>query len=327
MKETIKFLKKVNIFSSLKENELEAIASLVTPVSFKKDNVIFNEGDEGIDLFIIEGGHVASSLRLPNGKQKELVVFESGNFFGEMAIFDNAPRSATCTARDESVLLKLSKSDFFNLMNMHPHIATEVMYRMLNITTQRLRNTSNFLTDMVRWGDDASRRAITDEITGAYNRRYLDNTLDELFITAKNSGRPLSIIMGDVDYFRDINEAYGHEVGDKTLIEVFKAFRKNLRQKDVLARYGGDEITVILPETPPDEARDIAETIRTDVFSIDVFSNLSGTLKKISASQGIANFPLNALDLKTLKEKADQALYQAKELGRNRVICCEKVPS
>ena len=324
MKETINFLKKVNIFSSLNEKELETIATLFTPVSFPKETVIFNEGDKGFDLFIIQGGHVASSLRLPNGKQKELVVFESGNFFGEMAIFDNAPRSATCIAKEESVLLRLSKNNFFNLMNTYPRIATEVMYKMLNITAQRLRNTSNFLTDMVRWGDGASRRAITDEITGAYNRRYLDSTLDDLFITAKNSGRPLSLIMGDVDYFRDINEAYGHEVGDKTLVEVFKAFKKNLRQKDVLARYGGDEITVILPETQPDEARGIAETIRRAVFSLDVFSSLSGKLKKISTSQGIATYPLNALDLKTLKEKADQALYQAKELGRNRVICFEK---
>ncbi len=291
------------------------------PVDFPKDTVIFNEGDTGEDLYIITSGAVGSTLRLPNGKQKELVTFQAGNFFGEMAIFDNAPRSATCVALEASSCLKLGKSDFFGVMDSNPRVAIEVMYRMLNITSQRLRNTSKFLLDMVRWGDDASKRAITDEITGAYNRRYLDNALDDLFITAKNSGKSLSLIMGDVDYFRKINESYGHEVGDKTIVEVVKIFKKHLRQKDILARYGGDELTVILPETHPDEALNIAEMIRKSVSDIDLFKGLEGTLKQVTTSQGIASFPIHADSLKSLKEKADQALYKAKEMGRNRVYC------
>jgi diguanylate cyclase (GGDEF)-like protein len=291
------------------------------PVSFPQDTVIFDEGDEGTDLFIITEGSVTSSLRLPNGKQKELVTFGAGNFFGEMAIFDNSPRSATCIAKDTASCLKLGKSDFFGLIGVEPLASIEIMYKMLNITAQRLRNTSKFLLDMVRWGDDASRRAITDEITGAYNRRYLDNALDDLFVTAKNSGKTLSLIMGDVDYFRKINESYGHEVGDKAIIAVVNIFKKHLRQKDILARYGGDELTVILPETHPDEAINIAEMIRKSVSDIDLFAGLEGTLKQITTSQGIASFPVHADSLKALKEKADQALYKAKEMGRNRVYC------
>jgi diguanylate cyclase (GGDEF)-like protein len=320
---TSDFLKKVNIFSSLKPKDLEVISKLLVSVTFPKDTVIFNQGEAGTDLYIILRGQVGSSLLLPNGKQKEIVTFQAGNFFGEMAIVDNSARSATCTAKEETECLRLGKTDFFGLMSTHPGIAIDAMYKMLNITSQRLRNTSKFLLDMVRWGDDASRRAITDEITGAYNRRYLDNALDDLFFTAKNSGKTLSLIMGDVDYFRKINEAYGHDVGDKTIVEVVKVFKKHLRQKDVLARYGGDELTVILPETHPDEAFSIAETIRIGVADIDMFKGFDGALKQITTSQGIACFPKHADDLKTLKEKADQALYKAKEMGRNRVYCPE----
>jgi diguanylate cyclase (GGDEF)-like protein len=323
MKEIIKFLKTVNIFSELKTKECSTIAGFLVPVTYKTDEVVCSEGEEGNDLYIIRSGKIGSSLRLPNGKQKEIVVFEKGNFFGEMSIFDNSPRSATCTAKENSECLRLGKNDFFSFLNAHPKIAIHVMYSMLNITTQRLRNTSNFLADMVRWGDDASRRAITDEITGAYNRRYLDNALDDLFLTARNSGKALSIIMGDVDYFRQINEQYGHDVGDKTIVEVFRVFKRNLRSRDVLARYGGDEITVILPETMPDEAAGIAEKIREDVSTLDMFSTMNGTLKTITTSQGVAGFPVHAEDLKTLRAKADQALYTAKEAGRNRVHCCE----
>jgi diguanylate cyclase (GGDEF)-like protein len=317
------FLKKVGIFSSLSGRERCIIAKLLVSMPFAKGQIIFRQGDSGDDLFIIQEGQVASSLLLPNGKQKEIVVFEKCNFFGEMAIFDNAARSATCIAKEDTVCLKLGKKDFFSLMSANPRIAIEVMYKMLNATSQRLRNTSKFLLDMVRWGSDASRRAITDEITGAYNRRYLDNALDDLFVTAKNSGKMLSLIMGDVDYFRKINETYGHDVGDKTIVEVVRIFKKHLRQKDVLARYGGDELTVILPETHPEEAFSIAENIRQSVSCIDIFASLDGALKHVTTSQGIASFPQHAEDLVTLKKKADQALYKAKEMGRNRVFCIE----
>jgi two-component system cell cycle response regulator len=174
---------------------------------------------------------------------------------------------------------------------------------------------------MVRWGDEASRRAITDELTGAYNRRFLDNSLDDYFETAKKSKKPLSLIMADLDYFRQINEAYGHDMGDKTILEVVNVFKKTLRDTDILARYGGDEFTVLLPDTALEKACNIAEEIRKEVEKLDFLSNMTGPVTRLSTSQGIASFPETADTLKDLKKKADDALYQAKERGRNRVYC------
>jgi diguanylate cyclase (GGDEF)-like protein len=197
------------------------------------------------------------------------------------------------------------------------------MYKMLGITTKRLQNTSKFLSDMVRWGNDASKRAVTDEMTGVYNRRYLDNALDDIFNKSKAENKPLSFIMIDLDYFREINTCYDHKMGDKSILEVVKAFKKHLREQDSMARYGGDEFTVILRDTNSDTAWNLAETIRKEVGMVDLLKNLGGKITTLSISMGVATFPDHAATLADLKVKADQALYKAKESGRNRVTKAE----
>lgn len=323
IKKAVQFLKTVHILSSLSEEEIRIIAKRLSLLKVKEGDILCKEGEEGHELYIIREGEIAGAIKLPSGKQKELVVFHAGDFFGEMSIFENAPRSATCYVKQKGKIYRLHKNDFFSFIKSEPCIAIKMMYRMLNITTQRLRKTSKFLSDMVRWGDEASKRAITDELTGTYNRRFLDNSLDDYFETAKKNKKPLSLIMADLDYFRQINEAYGHDMGDKTILEVVKVFKKHLRETDILARYGGDEFTVLLPDTSLEKACNVAEEIRKEVEKLDFLSNMTGPVTSLSTSQGIASFPETADTLQDLRKKADDALYQAKESGRNRVYCAK----
>ncbi|MBN2160479.1 MAG: diguanylate cyclase [Spirochaetes bacterium] len=320
MELSVEFLKTVEIFSLLEPDEINRIVKLFEPLEIDEGNVLFREGDPGNQLFIVMGGSVASSIRLPDGGDREIALFRPGNFFGEMSIFENAPRSATCFCREKSALLGLHEKDFYRMIKREPGIATKIMYRMLNITTQRLRDTGEFLSDMVHWGDAASRRAITDELTGAYNRRYLDDALASQFERAKNGGMPLTLIMVDLDYFRAINESYGHEAGDRCIVEVVRVFGRAMREGDILARFGGDEFTVLLPDTPAETGRGIAESVRKDVEAMDFLEQYRGPVKKLTLSMGIASYPEHADNLKTLRERADQALYAAKEGGRNRAV-------
>jgi diguanylate cyclase (GGDEF)-like protein len=320
MSNTADFLKKVEIFSLLDDAERWSISELFKNKFVRREEILFREGENGNELFIVKSGKMASSIRLSNGEFRELAEFSCGNFFGEMSIFENALRSATCICKDDAELLSLNKRDFFEMIERHSAISVKIMYRMLNITTQRLRDTSEFLSDMVHWGEAARKRAITDELTGAYNRRFLDDAMDNYFESARTNGRGLSLIMVDLDHFREINEYFGHKGGDSVILEVVKIFNKHLRDKDILARYGGDEFTVLMPEIDALGAMEIAEKIRADVEMLDLFPNSDVPIKKISTSQGIASFPEHANDIKVLKQKADQALYRAKEEGRNRVI-------
>jgi len=317
---TLSFLKKINIFSNLNTQELTSIAHYLNPLKVPRNTVLCKEGDKGDELFIVRKGTIDSAIKLPDGNQKQIAQFKGGNFFGEMSIFENAPRSATCFAVEKSELFTMHKNEFYKALEAHPEIVISIMYKMLSIISQRLRNTGTFLSDMVRWGNEASKRAITDELTGVYNRRYLDTALHDQFKSCLNLGRPLAIMMIDLDYFREINEQYSNEVGNKALCEVTEVFKQLLTKKDVIARYGGDEFTILLPNKNLEQAAALAENVRKKVAELTLLKELNGALSQITLSVGIACFPENAKDLTTIKDMADKALYSAKEQGRNRVI-------
>jgi diguanylate cyclase (GGDEF)-like protein len=313
-------LRRAGVFSLLEDGELEEVSGRLRAISLSAGEVLFREGDAGHDLYVLKDGRVAISIRLPDGADHEITQFVSGDFFGEMSIFDNAPRSATCRALEPAVLFGLSKKAFSDLIEDRPAIAIKLMYRMLNVTTQRLRNTSELVTDMVLWGQEARKRAVTDELTGAYNRRFLEDSMGNYVAEAEEKGEPLSLVMADLDNFRRINERYGTAKADEAIKEAVRVFRENLRQGDVVARFGGDEFVVVMPGTGTEAAVELAEAVRRGVSRLRIPAGPGGPVLEVSASLGVAGFPGDARDVKTLRACADAALYRAKEQGRDRVV-------
>jgi diguanylate cyclase (GGDEF)-like protein len=313
------FLEKVGIFSLLSPEEIQRVAEHLASAELAAGETLFREGDEGNDLYIIAKGSVAITIRLPDGAEREIVRFAPGEFFGEMSIFDNAPRSASCRSLEASALYSLSKSAFSDIIELHPRIAQKLMYRMLNVTTQRLRGTSEFVSEMVLWGESARRRAITDELTGVYNRRFLEDSLGNYLAEAAEKGTPMSLAMTDLDYFRQINEAYGHEKGDEAIKSAARIYKSFLREKDIIARYGGDEFQFILPATGAVEAAALLTRVCAEVSKLEILKGLNGPVTTVTTSMGVAAYPENAADLSALRAAADAALYKAKEGGRNRV--------
>ncbi|MBN2038743.1 MAG: GGDEF domain-containing protein [Spirochaetes bacterium] len=317
------FLKNVELFSLLSDDEIERIIKSLHTNEFEPDHVLFEEGDEGNELFIVMSGKVASYVVLPNGNKREIAEFRPGDFFGEMSIFENTERSATCYTKEKSTLLSLRERDLFEIILYHPELAVKLMYKMLNVTTERLLDRSEFLSDMVQWGEEARRRAITDELTGIYNRRFLDDALEDYFERSVNSGKPLSLIMIDIDHFREYSENLKQGQVDKIILKVASVFKEYFRDNDIISRYGGDEFTVIMPDTEIGKAYSIADSICKAIHDMDISGLIPPDFSKITVSQGIANYPENADDLETLKTKADKALYKAKSEGRNRVITAD----
>ncbi|MBP7585561.1 MAG: GGDEF domain-containing protein [Spirochaetes bacterium] len=317
MEERIGFLKNVDILSGLSDAEIGEMLPCFGAREFPGGDVLFREGDVGRELYIVESGEIAVGIKIPGGGEKEIARIRPGDFFGEMSIFDDAPRSATCRTERGAALLSLNRDTFFRLIDEHPGIAVKVMFRMLNITTRRLRNTSRFVADTVRWGEEARRRAITDDLTGIYNRRYLDEALKEQFAAARDRGKPLSLMMVDLDRFREINERHGSAAGDGVILAVVEEFRRQLRGGDILARYGGDEFTVLLPGADMDAALGIAGKIRAGVAALEFQGDSALTM---TVSIGVASYPETAHAPEELKAGADRALYAAKEQGRDRVV-------
>ncbi len=159
---------------------------------------------------------------------------------------------------------------------------------------------------------------ITDDLTRLFNSRYLNLYLGREIKRCKRHGIPLSVIFLDLDGFKGINDQYGHLAGSGTLTEVGRILAEGVRESDILARYGGDEFVVVLPETPASGALVIAERLRRAIEE-HRFLEPQGIAARISASFGISTYPDHALSPEGLIQKADQAMYRVKEREKNGI--------
>lgn len=162
-------------------------------------------------------------------------------------------------------------------------------------------------------------QAIRDPLTGLFNRRYLDETLLRELHRCQRQGEPLVAAMLDVDHFKRFNDAYGHEAGDSVLRVLGDLLNHSLRAGDIACRYGGEELTVILPGSTLDDARSRLDSLRRAIMQRRVIYQ-GGDLPAITVSIGIAAAKAQEVDTTALLSRADAALYQAKEGGRNRLI-------
>src|SRR6185295_9442887 len=157
-------------------------------------------------------------------------------------------------------------------------------------------------------------------LTGAYNHRHFQETLQRELGRADRQSRPLSVLMLDIDDFKSINDRYGHPVGDAILERIVAEIRSEVRgDMDLVARYGGEEFAVILPETPTEVAAEVAERIRRRIDERLFRPPEAEDVIRVTVSIGLAAYPNDASNKKELVERADSALYRAKRGGKNAV--------
>jgi diguanylate cyclase (GGDEF)-like protein len=161
--------------------------------------------------------------------------------------------------------------------------------------------------------------AVTDGLTGLYNHRHFHERIALEVERSQRSGLPLSLLMLDVDHFKQFNDTYGHPAGDEVLRQLARVLSDTRRANDVVARYGGEEFAVILVDTAKFTAAKVAERVRERTFAHD-FSDAAPKAPKLSVSVGVATYPDDGSDAEALVRSADTALYAAKRAGRNRVV-------
>jgi diguanylate cyclase (GGDEF)-like protein len=164
-------------------------------------------------------------------------------------------------------------------------------------------------------------QALRDPLTGLYNRRYMEDCLQRFVRLADRENREVSVIMVDLDHFKKINDEHGHAFGDSVLRDTAMSIIGGLRETDVVCRYGGEELVVILPDCNLDRAADKAEALRVRV---EALSQTHGAA--ISASFGVASVPYTSTGVTDLLGAADAALYKAKQNGRNQVVMATRRP-
>lgn len=180
-------------------------------------------------------------------------------------------------------------------------------------------NNVSLILDKIKLFQETKRLSITDGLTGLYNRRYFYKYLDLEIARTKRYGDSFSVMLFDIDNFKNINDTYGHQAGDDVLVELSEILKMISRETDVVARYGGEEFIIILPNTGEIETIALANRIKTAVEK-NIFMINNSEAVKMTLSGGIASFPQNASDAKSLLIAADSALYAAKATGKNKIL-------
>jgi two-component system cell cycle response regulator len=161
--------------------------------------------------------------------------------------------------------------------------------------------------------------AITDQLTGLHNRRYMSRHLDNLIGSAKSNAKPLAFVIMDIDYFKSVNDSHGHDIGDEVLKEFANRIAANVRGIDLACRYGGEEFVVVMPDTDIDFAYSVSERLRHSIETTPFRISRSPNSLNLTISIGIAALEGGDDNAEAL-HRADQALYSAKKTGRNRVV-------
>jgi diguanylate cyclase (GGDEF)-like protein len=174
------------------------------------------------------------------------------------------------------------------------------------------------ITERVQLYQETQKLAAQDPLTGCFNRRHFMVLAKQELQRVARYGRPVSLMMLDIDHFKNFNDQYGHPAGDQVLYALVNLCQKILRNVDILARYGGEEFVILMPETDSHAVISTAERLREEIERMEVITSQGG--RSVTASMGAASYDESSgksLSVDVLIERADQALYEAKNAGRN----------
>ncbi|MEO5371458.1 MAG: diguanylate cyclase [Magnetococcus sp. DMHC-1] len=192
------------------------------------------------------------------------------------------------------------------------------LYELLIPFIQVYLRESAPVVEAKRLMDTLRETALRDPLTGLHNRRFLEEYVETLVATARRKNFRISVLMVDLDHFKAVNDTYGHDAGDAVLRAIARELTAQVRTSDLLIRFGGEEFMVVLQETAGNSGEHVSEKIRLAVASLDIA--LPGIVLKKTLSIGVASFPTDAEDFWEVVKLADNALYRAKQGGRNRVV-------
>jgi diguanylate cyclase (GGDEF)-like protein len=200
---------------------------------------------------------------------------------------------------------------------MHPEVSANILHKLLIIIAGRIRSTNKLVSEKTPWVEDLRTQLLNDKLTGLYNRTFLDDDLALLLPKFESKSSALII---KPDNFKIINDSFGHEAGDKSLIIIAETIKKCICNNDIAARYKGDEFAVILPDKDSDTAYETSELLLHKINNIDISEITEKNDIKISASIGIAVFPDESGNNKDLLKLAYDKMLKARNSGGNRII-------
>ena len=288
------------------------LARIGAEARIEQGTVLWREGDPGDTVDLLLEGTLEVVQKPPDGEEIVLRIVEAGGVVGELAGTDGRERSATVRALTPCRLLKMPAPDFRALLRRRPEIL-EVLYWL---QVERVRSLS-------RQVSRTHQRAITDPLTRLYNFGFFRERVSLEVDRAAQTGDLVSLVLFDIDHFKNYNDNNGHEEGNVALTTVSEVIKGTGRRGDIVARYGGEEFVALLYGATRAEAETFGETVRQTVEGTSFAGGPKQPGGRVTVSAGVATFPWDAQSDEALIKAADDNLYKAKEGGRNRVVASE----
>lgn len=304
---------KLHLFDGVTDPAVNVLLASCAVLRISDKDVLPNMVGAEACVYIILCGALGNTL-INDDSQPHSDKILPGESVGELSVLDNAVHANTLIALEESELLVIPSRILWQLIDEVDGVARNLL-RQLSF---RLRAANAQLRRREKVGEFYRQLSMLDGLTNLYNRAWLNDRLSVLVDEAHASGRPLSLIMIDLDHFKQFNDQYGHLCGDNALRIAAGVLSAALRPSDFAVRYGGEEMTVILPDTNAAAGKMVAQRLCERMRQAIVFEDMRLPMPHISASFGIATLAAQQ-DANHLLTRADAALYRAKEAGRNRI--------
>ncbi len=305
-------LRQFNLFKQVDLDPLRPLIERCLYLTFDPNEIILSPMWGNRKMYLLLAGKVTVHLDSP--ESNVLLELGAGECLGEMSVFDGDNPSAYVKTVTTCEVLVVDRTVLWQMIDTSHALCRN----LLSLLSGRLRSGNDILATSKHNELEHQEAANKDSLTGLHNRRWLDKTIDSLQGWELYNRLPMTVLMIDVDHFKNINDTYGHVCGDLVLQMTAQTIKKTLRPRDSVARYGGEEFVVLLTKTSVNHGLKMAERLRRAVSACTITVDQGQALPEVTISLGVA-LADGTKSVSQVITEADNALYTAKKNGRNRV--------
>ncbi|MBM4271830.1 MAG: GGDEF domain-containing protein [Deltaproteobacteria bacterium] len=300
----------IHLLKGVNRESVKGLLDLCTIQDLQPEEILLSPARSNRTVYLLLSGQLR--VHLHSIDTDPIALLDPGESVGEMSTIDHQMTSAFVVANKPCKILAMDEDILWSLVQSSHDAACNLLF----ILVKRLRHTDAVIASYAEIGDQYEQYGSVDALTGLHNRHWLDNMLKRLCARSSTDNKPLSLIMIDIDHFKEFNDHFGHLYGDHVLYSVARTISDLLRPTEIIARYGGDEFIVLLPDLDITVAKMVAERLHRGVMERIPAMPDGRNIPHPTISVGVAEMQTGQTP-EMLIDAADKALYRAKDMGRN----------